>query len=134
MRCFFPVLPVTAGPIDLPFLLPYISVNVTELLVSLKHICYRAEKNSEKILCSSTLAVEASTAPVEICPWVVFGVLHRMLGGFKCREVGPVFCPQEIFDTLNLDSFILSFAVRWELMPVNLPAPNWAPARALALA
>lgn len=65
-----------AGAIDLPFPLPYISVNVTELVVSLKYICYRATKTSGKILHGSTAAVEASSAPVETCPWVVFVVLH----------------------------------------------------------
>lgn len=49
----------------------------------------------------------------------------QTVGGFKCREAGPVFCPRgEVLNTPNIGSFIFYFAVP-EKLPANLPAPNW---------
>lgn len=44
---FSPLLLDTSGFTDLPFSLPYAAMDVTELLVSLEHLCYKAAKPSE---------------------------------------------------------------------------------------
>lgn len=44
---FSPLLLDTSGFTDLPFSLPYAAMDVTELLVSLEHLCYKAAKLSE---------------------------------------------------------------------------------------